>query len=101
MEHENLKRISLDDVKNLPDGTNVYVDVYKRQAIITGKMFGNGIYFAPSAAKSWGYTSARGTRWARGTSNTAFMALFATAYGNPVSYTHLDVYKRQGYPRLL
>ena len=55
----------------------------KPNAIITGKMFGNGIYFAPSAAKSWGYTSARGTRWARGTSNTAFMALFATAYGNP------------------
>ena len=26
MEHENLKRISLDDVKNLPDGTNVYVE---------------------------------------------------------------------------
>lgn len=52
-------------------------------ATITGKMFGNGIYFAPSAAKSWGYTSARGTRWARGNQDTAFMALYATAYGKP------------------
>lgn len=52
-------------------------------AVITGKMFGNGIYFAPSPSKSWGYTSAKGTRWANGNSETAFMALFATAYGTP------------------
>ena len=30
-------------------------------AIITGKMFGKGIYFAPSSNKSWNYTSYRGT----------------------------------------
>ena len=33
-------------------------------AAITGKMFGNGIYFAPKAAKSIGYTSSYGF-WAR------------------------------------
>ena len=33
-------------------------------AAITGKMFGNGIYFAPKAAKSAGYTSLQGF-WAR------------------------------------
>ena len=59
-------------------------------AIITGKMFGDGIYFAPSSMKSWGYTSFRGTYWAKGTQNRAFMALYATAYGNPK-----DVYASQ------
>ena len=52
-------------------------------AQITGKMLGDGIYFAPSPSKSYGYTSAHGTRWANGNSNTAFMALFETAYGKP------------------
>ena len=32
-------------------------------AVITGKMFGNGIYFASNAKKSWGYTS--GGFWTR------------------------------------
>ena len=52
-------------------------------APITGKMFGEGLYFAPSATKSWGYTSGKGSFWAHGKSNTAFMALCATAYGHP------------------
>lgn len=52
-------------------------------AVITGKMFGSGIYFAPSSAKSWNYTSYRGTTWAGGTSSTAYMGLYAVAYGKP------------------
>lgn len=52
-------------------------------AAITGKMFGYGIYFAPSSMKSWNYTSFNGTYWAHGTSNTGFMGLYATAYGTP------------------
>lgn len=52
-------------------------------AEITGKMYGNGIYFAPTSLKSWGYTSYRGTYWANGSSDTAFMGLYACAYGNP------------------
>lgn len=52
-------------------------------AVITGKMFGNGIYFAPSARKSYGYTSCCGSYWARGNSNLGFMGLYATAYGKP------------------
>lgn len=50
-------------------------------AQITGKMFGQGIYFAPSSMKSWGYTSYHGTRWANGRSDRAFMGLYAVAYG--------------------
>lgn len=52
-------------------------------AIITGKMFGNGIYFAPKSEKSWNYTSYRGTSWAGGTDDVAYMGLYATAYGTP------------------
>lgn len=53
-------------------------------AVITGKMFGDGLYFAPGSEKSWKYTSARGSYWAHGTDNTGFMGLYATAYGKPL-----------------
>ena len=59
-------------------------------AVITGKMFGQGIYFAPSSMKSWNYTSFRGTSWAGGKSNTAFMGLYATAYGKPFDVNTWD-----------
>ena len=57
---------------------------------ITGKMFGYGIYFAPRAKKSIGYTSLEGSYWASGNSNTGFMALFEVAMGNV-----LDVYQHE------
>ena len=52
-------------------------------AVITGKMFGYGIYFAPKCSKSIGYTSLRGSYWASGNSDKAYMAIFNVAYGNP------------------
>ena len=52
-------------------------------AIITGKMFGYGIYFAPKCQKSIGYTSLSGSYWAGGSSNKAYMAIFEVAYGKP------------------
>lgn len=52
-------------------------------AVITGKMFGQGLYFAPSPSKSFNYTSYRGTTWARGASDTGIMGLYAVAYGEP------------------
>lgn len=55
----------------------------KPDAIITGKMFSDGIYFAPSSMKSWNYTSYHGTSWANGHDDCAFMGLYATAYGTP------------------
>jgi len=61
--------------------------VLRPSAIISGKMFGYGIYFAPSAQKSLGYTSLHGSYWAGGNSNSAFMSLYDVAYGKP-----LDVY---------
>lgn len=53
-------------------------------AQITGKMFGNGIYFAPSPSKSFNYTSYKGTYWAKGSSDRGFMGIFACAYGKPL-----------------
>ena len=61
-------------------------------AAITGKMFGYGIYFAPSSEKSWNYTSYRGTYWANGKDDKGFMGLYACAYGSP----H-DVYSAQSF----
>lgn len=55
--------------------------------VITGKMFGCGIYFAKKAIKSKGYTSLYGSRWANGNSNLGFLALYEVAIGTP-----FDVY---------
>lgn len=51
-------------------------------AVITGKMFGYGLYFADKARKSFNYTSYRGSYWARGNSGTAFMCLYDVHLGN-------------------
>ena len=63
-------------------------------AIITGKMFGNGVYFAPSSMKNWNYTSYRGTSWANGDADVAFMGLYATAYGTPKRCRYMGCYHR-------
>jgi poly [ADP-ribose] polymerase len=59
-------------------------------AVITGKMFGYGIYYAPKARKSLGYTSLSGSYWARGNSNSGFMALMDVAYGKPYDVHSFD-----------
>lgn len=53
-------------------------------AEITGKMLGNGIYFALESDKSYGYTS--GGRWNNQYSTTRFMGLYECAYGNPLKH---------------
>ena len=59
-------------------------------AVITGKMFGYGIYYAPKARKSLGYTSLSGSYWAKGNSNSGFMALMDVAYGKPYDVHSFD-----------
>ena len=89
--NEYLKRNHIKKVKQLWHGSrnqnwmSIIINSLKLRpdAIITGKMFGDGIYFAPSSAKSWNYTSYRGTSWANGMDDIAFMGLYATAYGTP------------------
>ena len=60
------------------------------KAVITGKMFGYGIYYAPKARKSLGYTSLSGSYWAKGNSNSGFMALMDVAYGKPYDVYSFD-----------
>ncbi len=64
--------------------------VLRPSAVITGKMFGHGIYFAPKAQKSLGYTSLNGSYWAGGNSNSAFMSLYDVAYGKPYDVHSFD-----------
>lgn len=51
-------------------------------AILTGSMFGNGIYLASKALKSIGYTSSRGSRWANGSADRAYLALYDAHLGS-------------------
>ena len=70
-------------------------------AVITGKMFGYGIYYAPKAQKSLGYTSLSGSYWAKGNDNSAFMALMKVAYGKPYDvYSFDSKYYSFNYERL-
>ena len=53
-------------------------------------MYGYGIYFAPKARKSIGYTSVSGSYWAKGNNTTGFMAIFEVAYGTPYDVYNFD-----------
>lgn len=50
-------------------------------AILTGAMFGHGIYFADRYRKSANYTSLNGAVWTHGGSRTAFLALMDVHVG--------------------
>ncbi len=68
-------------------------------AVITGKMFGYGIYYAPKAEKSMGYTSFG--YWTRGNSSEGYMALMEVAYGKPYDVHAFDSkYYNFNYDRL-
>lgn len=70
-------------------------------AVITGKMFGYGLYYAPKARKSLGYTSLSGSYWARGNASFGFMALMDVAYGKPYDVHSFDSkYYNFNYERL-
>lgn len=49
--------------------------------LISGKAFGHGIYFAPKAQKSIGYTSSAGSYWRKGDQKVAYLAIFKVASG--------------------
>lgn len=50
-------------------------------AVITGAMFGHGIYFADKCQKSLGYTSFKGSIWAGGRSGHAYLAVYEVNTG--------------------
>ena len=61
-------------------------------AVITGKMFGYGLYFADKFQKSLNYSSIHGSYWAGGTSDGAYLALYDVHLGN-----HLKVKEHQAW----
>ncbi|WP_040006395.1 ADP-ribose polymerase [Fibrisoma limi] len=50
-------------------------------AVITGKMFGYGIYFADQFSKSLNYTSLHGSVWAKGTHQEGYLAIYEVHVG--------------------
>ncbi len=60
-------------------------------AVITGKMFGYGTYFADKFKKSLNYSSLRGSYWTKGNQSKGFLALFDVHTGNQFHIkTHKD-----------
>lgn len=51
-------------------------------AVHSGSLLGDAIYFAPLFKKSYGYTSGRNSYWAKGNSNEAVLALYSVHVGN-------------------
>jgi len=50
-------------------------------AVATGSMFGDGIYFADKFQKSYGYSSGRNSYYAKGNSSEAILALYSVHVG--------------------
>lgn len=57
-------------------------------AVHSGSMFGDGIYFADKFRKSYGYTSGRNSYWAKGNSNEAILALYSVHVGEQKHIKH-------------
>ncbi len=54
-------------------------------AVISGKMFGYGIYGADKFQKSYGYTSGTRSYWAKGTNDTAYLGIFQFHMGKTLT----------------
>lgn len=54
-------------------------------AVITGKMFGYGLYFADKFRKSLNYTSLRGSYWTNGSQDRGFLALYDVHVGKQMT----------------
>ena len=59
-------------------------------AVITGKMFGHGLYFANEFKKSINYTSINGSYWAGGTANDAYLAIYEVHTGSQFEISQHD-----------
>jgi poly [ADP-ribose] polymerase len=59
-------------------------------AVISGKMFGYGIYGADKFQKSYGYTSGRGSYWANGSQAVAFLGIYEFHMGNRFTVKKYD-----------
>ena len=69
---------------------NTGLKIKPTNAVATGSMFGDGIYFAPKAKKSIGYTSLTGSYWTSGTSSSGYLAIMETAVGKSYNVYSFD-----------
>lgn len=74
--NENVWSILTTGLKNRPP----------KDAVITGKAYGMGTYFAPDAVKSLGYTSRIGSKYANGTCGCGFLLVCRVAVGQEDTY---------------
>jgi poly [ADP-ribose] polymerase len=58
------------------------------QAVINGKMFGYGLYFADKFTKSLNYTSLRHAAWTGGNENKAYLAVYEVHTGTKWKVKH-------------
>jgi poly [ADP-ribose] polymerase 2/3/4 len=61
-------------------------------AVITGKMFGYGLYFADKCRKSLNYSSLSGSYWSGGNSKKAYLAIYEVHTGNQLKIKHHEPY---------
>lgn len=59
------------------------------KAQVTGKMFGQGLYFAPECRKSLNYMDTSGSHWNGGTRDTGYCAVYAVAIGKAYEPTRI------------
>jgi poly [ADP-ribose] polymerase len=64
-------------------------------AVITGKMFGYGIYFADQFSKSLNYTSLHGSTWAKGTQREGYLAIYEVHVGEQLVVTQHENWHTQ------
>jgi poly [ADP-ribose] polymerase len=57
-------------------------------AVISGKMFGYGLYFADKFRKSLNYSSLYGSYWARGNAHKAYLAVYEVHTGTQLHVKH-------------
>lgn len=58
-------------------------------ARITGKMFGQGLYFAPECRKALNYMDVKGSRWNNGQEETGYTAIYSVALGKVYEPNHI------------
>lgn len=88
---------------------NTGLKIRPTNAVLTGNLYGFGIYTSPKAKKSLGYSSLSGSYWTKGNQNFGLMALMNVAYGTPydvydfnskyynLNYENLQLFKRGAY----
>lgn len=75
--------------------------LHPTNAYITGKMFGHGLYFAPKAGKSIGYTSSRGSYWVNGQDQYGYLGMFNIQLGRTMDVQrHRREYEQYTYAKI-